>query len=454
MKSLFIFRRDFRIYDNHALIEAFKDSSEILLLFIFTPEQIKKNEYFSSNGFQFLIESLKDLNDQLNNKLFLIMDNNIKALKYIKKEFNFEAIYFNMDYTPYAIHRDQEIKEYCLKEDIHCHIYEDYLLAPIGTFLKKDETCYEVYSPFARYAKTFSIKHVNLYKIDKKKIKHLKNKIEFNDLLKFYKINPNIMVHGGTKNGLNILKNINKFSSYDQCRNILDYSTTHLSSYIKFGCISIRDVYHSFLNTFGIDFGVINQLYWREFYFYLIYYHPRILEKGESMKQKYDKIKWKNKPSFIEAWKNGRTGYPVVDAAMNQLNTEGFMHNRGRLVTSAVLIKILQCDWRIGEKYFAQQLIDYDPSVNNGNWQWGSSSGADSQPYFRIFNPWTQSKKFDPNCIYIKKWLPQLKNIPSKEIHQWDKYYQNYKNIDYNGPITSYEDARKETLEMYKNALN
>ena len=138
---------------------------------------------------------------------------------------------------------------------------------------------------------------------------------------------------------------------------------------------------------------------------------------------------------------------------MRELNTIGFMHNRGRLITSGILIKILQCDWRIGEEYFATKLIDYDPLVNNGNWQWSSSSGADSTPYFRIFNPWLQSKKFDPDCIYIKKWLPELKSIPNKEIHQWNKYYQNYKHIEYPGPINNYEEARKETIQIYKNAL-
>ena len=454
MKSLFIFRRDYRIHDNHSLIQSFKNSSEVCVAFIFTPEQVKKNDFFSSNAFQFLIESLKELNNELNNNLFLIMDTNIKALKTIKKEFNYDAIYFNMDYTPYAIQRDKEIEDYCLKENIHYHVNEDYLLSPIGTYLKKDGTCYGVYSPFAKNAKLFDVERVNSYKIDKKKCIKLKNKIEFEDLLKYYAINPKLMIKGGRKKGLEILNNVSSFNSYDKCRNILDYSTTHLSAYIKFGCISIREVYYAFFNKFGKDFGIINQLYWREFYFYLIYYYPDILKNGVSMKEKYDKIKWKDNKKFIEAWKKGKTGYPVVDAAMTQMNTEGYMHNRGRLIVSAILIKILQVDWRIGEKYFAQQLVDYDPSVNNGNWQWASSSGADSQPYFRIFNPWTQSKNFDPNCIYIKKWLPQLKNVPSKEIHQWDKYYQNYKNIDYNGPITSYEEARKETLDMYKKALN
>ena len=454
MKSLFIFRRDYRLYDNIALNEVFKNSSEVVLAFIFTPEQVKKNDYFSSNCFQFLIESLKELNEELNGRLFLIMDSNIKALKTIKKEYDFETIYFNKDYTPYAIQRDQEIEDYCLKENIQCEVYEDYLLSPMGTYLKKDDTCYSVYSPFAKNAKLFDVPKVQTYKIDKKKCVKIKNKIEFNDLLKYYKLNPQLMIKGGRKKALIILEHISTFSTYEKNRDILDYSTTHLSAYIKFGCVSIREVYYAFFKKYGQNFGIINQLYWREFYFYIIYYYPKILEDGVSMKEKYDKIKWKNNKKFIEAWKSGKTGYPVVDAAMNQMNTEGYMHNRGRLIVSAILIKILQVDWRIGEKYFAQQLVDYDPSVNNGNWQWVSSSGADSQPYFRIFNPWTQSKKFDPNCVYIKKWLPQLKDIPSKEIHQWDKYYKNYKDIDYNGPITSYEEARQETLEMYKKALN
>ena len=138
---------------------------------------------------------------------------------------------------------------------------------------------------------------------------------------------------------------------------------------------------------------------------------------------------------------------------MRQLNTIGFMHNRGRLITSAILIKILKCDWRIGEKYFAQQLIDYDPLVNNGNWQWSSGSGADSQPYFRIFNPWTQSKKFDPDCIYIKQWVPELKDIPCKEIHEWYKYCGDHPTVSYPSPINNYEEAREEIKEIYKKGI-
>ena len=467
MKSIFIFRRDFRIFDNHGLIKCFEESDEVLLIFIFTPEQITKNKYFSSNSFQFLIESLEDLNNELkkyNAQIYFYFGDNIEILKKIEKDYKFDAIYCNQDYTPYAIQRENSIKTYLEKENIskdtnkNLILVQDYLLAPIGTFCKKDGSAYEVYGAFRKNSVKFEIEKVNtsfdLNKKDyKSKIVKIKNDFSLDDLQKYYINNPNIMVHGGRKNALKILKNISKFSNYEECRNTLDYSTTHLSSYIKYGNVSIREVYYKIADKFGKDCVLINQLFWREFYFYIGYYFPRVLQ-GKSLKVKYDKIKWPNNPKYIEAWKHGLTGYPVVDVCMHELNTIGFMHNRGRLITSGILIKILQCDWRIGEEYFATKLIDYDPLVNNGNWQWSSSSGADSTPYFRIFNPWLQSKKFDPDCIYIKKWLPELKSIPNKEIHQWNKYYQNYKNIDYPGPINNYEEARKETIQIYKNALN
>jgi len=478
MKSIFIFRRDFRIFDNHGLIKCFENSDEVLLIFIFTPEQITKNKYFSSNSFQFLIESLEDLNDEFNKynaHIHFYFGENVEILKKIEKIYKYDTIYCNKDFTPYAIQRDNSIETYLEKENINNNtnntntnntntnkskkliLVEDYLLAPMGTFCKKDESAYEVYGAFRKNSMNFEIEEVNtLFDLNKKdyknKIIKIKNNFSLNDLDKYYTKNANIMVHGGRKNALKKVKNINNFATYDECRNILDYSTTHLSSYIKYGTVSIREVYYKIVYKFGKDCGLINQLFWREFYFYIGYYFPRVLE-GKSLKEKYDKIQWSNNHKYIEAWKKGLTGYPVVDACMHELNCIGFMHNRGRLITSGILIKILQCDWRIGEEYFATKLIDYDPLVNNGNWQWSSSSGADSTPYFRIFNPWLQSKKFDPNCIYIKKWLPELNLVPNKEIHQWNKYYQNYKNINYPGPINNYEEARKETIELYKKAL-
>ena len=458
MKSLFIFRRDFRLVDNTGLIQCINESTEVLLIFIFTPEQIEKNEYFSSNSFQFLIESLDCLNGEVKKYkgyIHYYFGENISILEKIKEIYEYDKVYTNKDYTPYAIKRDEEINIYLKKEKKELILVEDYLLSPMGTFLKKDGTPYQKYTPFWKNSWEFTIRKVNLESPWEKKnifITKKDNTISLNDLQKYYKINNEIMVHGGRKNALIILDNINKFNKYEDFRNDLTYETTHLSSYIKYGNISIREVYHLFNKKFGQKCTLNSQLVWREFYFYIGYYFPRVLQ-GKSLKEKYDQISWKNNKTFIKSWKNGITGYPVVDAAMRQMNTIGFMHNRGRLITSAILIKILNCDWRIGEKYFAEQLIDYDPLVNNGNWQWSSGSGADSQPYFRIFNPWTQSKKFDPDCIYIKKWVPELKDVPSKEIHEWYKYYNKYKNISYPHPINNYEDAREEIKETYKIGL-
>jgi deoxyribodipyrimidine photo-lyase len=197
---------------------------------------------------------------------------------------------------------------------------------------------------------------------------------------------------------------------------------------------------------------LIDQLLWREFYYYLAYYFPRVLQ-GKSLKEQYDGIKWNNDPKIFEAWTNGNTGFPGVDAGMREMNSTGYMHNRARLITSGILIKILNIDWRLGEKYFARTLIDYDPSVNNGNWQWSSGSGADSQPYFRIMSPWKQVIDNDPDCEYIKKWIPELADVPVKDILNWGKSYTKYKNIKYPKPIVDYEVMRKEIVDVYKKGI-
>jgi deoxyribodipyrimidine photo-lyase len=211
----------------------------------------------------------------------------------------------------------------------------------------------------------------------------------------------------------------------------------------KYGCLSIREVYHILKHE-----DLKAQLIWREFYYYINYYFPKLLSKSKSFQSKYDGIKWVHNNKHLELWKRGETGYPIIDACMRQLNTTGYMHNRGRLIVANFLNRILGLDWRFGELYFAQQLIDYDPCVNNGNWQWVSSVGIDTKPSSqRIFNPWLQSKRYDHDCIYIKQWIPELKDIPSNHIHQWDIYGD--KKI-YILPIIDYADARQRSLKMYK----
>ena len=267
---------------------------------------------------------------------------------------------------------------------------------------------------------------------------------------KLYTFNDKLNLHGGRTNGLKQLSKIKNQKQYNSTRNNLDKQTSELSAFIKFGCISIREVYWYIKEHLGPSSTLIYQLIWRDFYFQLGFGFPHVL-KGKPLKEKYSKIEWDNNPTKLKKWKDGRTGFPIIDAGMRQLNTIGYMHNRARLITASFLVKTLLIDWRLGEKYYATRLYDYDPLVNNGNWQWVSSSGADSQPYFRIFNPWLQSKKHDPDCKYIKKWIPELKEVEPNIIHNWYKYYDkdDYKNI-YLSPIVEFDKEKKKVLSVYK----
>ena len=453
--NIFIFRRDFRLIDNKGLEYAMNNFDNIIPIFIFTPEQITtKNKFISNNSIQFMIESLQDLDSELhknNSKLHIFKGNNITVLKKIHKQINIDNIIFNKDYTPYAIKRDNSIEKFCKQNNINCVMIEDYLLHPIGTLLKDNNDPYTVYTPFKNNGLKFTVD-----KPLKNKIKNLisENKLKTNEYIK-YQTNENILVRGGRLNGLKQLKNIKNQKKYNTNRNNLTIQTSLLSAYIKYGCVSIREVYWHILNLFGKSNQLISQLFWREFYFYIAYYFPQVL-KGKNYNTKYDAIKWNTNNKLFKAWCDGLTGYPIIDAAMTELNTTGYMHNRGRLITSNFLNRILGQDWRKGEQYFATQLTDYDPSVNNGNWQWIASTGVDPKPYFqRLFNPWLQSKKFDKNAEYIKKWLPQLSDIPAKELHEWEKYSINYdlNDINYIKPIVDYKTQRKLSVDMYRDVL-
>ena len=444
-KSLFIFRRSFRLQDNTALIEALKQSKNVIPIFIFTPEQVKNNKYKSNNAIQFMIEALNDLDKDLKkkgSKLNFFYDEIDILNKIIKKE-KIDAIFVNMDYTKYSTDRDKKILKICKENCIDFNSYEDLLLLDIGT-IKTNNNPYKKFTPYFNKAKLKEVREVkrnnysNYYK---------KSISSYKDYNKFYKENKNISVRGGRDNALKILKNLNKYKGYNTDRNNLSLLTTRLSAYIKFGCISIREVYYGFKKVLPNSNQLFKQLFWRDFYYNIAYFYPRIF-KG-AMKEKYNKLDWDNNISYFNKWKKGETGYPIVDAGMRELNETGYMHNRARLITSNFLIKLLLIDWRKGEQYYATQLVDYDPSVNNGNWQWGAGSGADSQPYFRIFNPWLQSKKFDKDCEYIKKWIPELKNVDNKDIHNWENKYQDY-DIDYPKPIIDYKKQKEKSIQMYK----
>lgn len=480
--SIFIFRRDLRIRDNTAFIECFKEKDIIIPIFIFSPSQVTNNEYKSNRSVQFMIESLESLEKELSrnnnsNKqpILYFYGQELSIIQSIHKKIVFDNIYINKDYTPFSKHRDETIKSFCDKNKINFYSFHDVCLYVPGSILTGNGEIYKKYTPFYNNC----VKNKNLIPSASKVISNnksfisntklydkclnLKNLISLKEAyLKLTIPTATNRFFGGIEEANKKLSLINEFSNYQDERNDLTKETTQLSPYIKYGCLSIRDVYEKILSSLkNKSEDIIKQLIWRDFYIHLMNEYPETLNGwnsksgNKSLKPKYDNIKWGNNKKWFNSWCNGETGYPIVDACMKELNNTGYMHNRGRLIVSSFLIKILQIDWRWGEKYFATKLIDYDPAVNNGNWQWASGSGADSQPYFRIFNPELQSYKHDKNAEYIKKWMPNLKNIEAKHLHEWQKYYKEYDldDILYFKPIVEYSKMKENTLKLYKKYL-
>ena len=459
--SLFIFRRDLRLADNTGLMKALSESEKVIPLFIFTPMQVSnKNKYKSSNAIQFMIESLFDLDYQINKinvkcRLWIGYGDEIKIINKIHSSINVNAIYINEDYTPYAIKRDNSIKKYCMDHQISFSVSTDVLLLDINTMTASNGNHYHNFTLFYNKALNYEIrkpKYVqkNNYKSFTADFKqwNIKNADKFLLDHNYYQINLNIAIIGGRKAATKILHNIQKFKNYKKIKQFPACDTTKLSAYLKFGCISVREAYVAFqIEKSG---ELVRGLYWRDFYYYVSIHFKQFYRYEHIMADYPSDTKWDNNRKYFNAWKNAKTGFPLIDAAMNEMNITGFMHNRGRLAVSSFLVKDLLIDWKYGERYFSTKLVDIDRAQNVGNWNWSSSFGLDNTPFLRIFNPWTQSKTYDPDCEYIKKWIPELINVENKHIHRWDKYHNLYKNIDYPDPIINHDVQRKKFIKFYK----
>lgn len=460
--SIFIFRRDLRLDDNTGLIKAMVSSKKVIPLFICTPTQLSdSNKYKSSNAIQFMIESLYDLNDQIkesNSKctLWVTYGDEIAILKKIHTKIKYGAIYVNEDYTPYSILRDKSIKKFCKINNIDFNSSTDILLTDTLDTTAKNGNYYHIFTQFYNTStkipirKPESNKETNFMPINSdfstwkigKIDKYLINK-------NFYEINPELAVNGGRFIGSKILSKMAKFKSYAKTHNTPIINTTRLSAHNKFGTVSIREVYFAFKNK-AKSVDLCKQLYWRDFYYYIGVHFAKDFYQHKNIRiESKDKIAWDNNKHNLKLWQNGNTGFPIVDAGMVELNISGFLHNRLRLIVSSFLVKDLLIDWKYGEEYFGKKLVDIDRAQNTGNWNWSSSFGLDSTPFLRILNPHTQSKTYDPECDYIKKWLPELADIEPKHLHQWDKYYKLYPKIKYPKPIIEHDAQRKLFIEYY-----
>jgi deoxyribodipyrimidine photo-lyase len=449
--GLFIFRRDLRIIDNNGLNLLNEKCKNIYTIFIFTPEQVGSgNKYKSDNAVQFMIESLEDLSNQISKsggKLYTFYGHNEKVVEDCIKAWDINIVCFNLDITPYARERDAKIISLCEHLKTYIMYDYDYYLHQPGTIINGSGQPYQKFTP---YYETCLKKKVDAPSAPKKihfasSHAHIPNQITLDSAMKkFTHINPNILVHGGRPDAMKTLKTaVRTQTHYPATHNDLDKQTTQLSAYIKFGCVSIREVYKSLRGKPAI----IRQLIWRDFYANILYSFPYVL--GKAMKPKYNKVAWHHNEKWLNAWKKGDTGFPIVDAGMRQLNDTGYMHNRARLIVASFLTKTMLISWKEGEEFFAKKLTDYDPASNNGNWEWTASTGADSQPYFRIFNPWEQAKNFDPDCEYIKKWVPELKDVSVKDIFDWETQWINHKETNYPKPICNYEKQRELALKMF-----
>lgn len=446
-KSLFIFRRDLRINDNTALNLALKLSKTVVPCFVFDPVQINKHAYQSVPGLQFMLSSIKSLQQQLQqlgSELNCYYGNPELLIKKLYQSQNIDAVFLNRDYSPFSRKRDHAIFQCCQLLNIQFHYVSDALINDPEQVLKPDGNAYKVFTPFYNKAKSVPVPLPQPLETGKfcsaldKKLQY-----DFNQLIDK---KSHFMSLGGSEQALKILNDLQQYEGYQQQRDFPALNaTSRLSAHLKFGTCSVRQVYYAIASQLNTEHPLIKQLYWRDFFTHIGFHYPKVF--GHAFHEKYDAIPWSKDLDLFQAWATGKTGFPIVDAGMRELNQTGFMHNRVRMITASFLVKDLHISWRWGERYFAQHLIDYDPCVNNGNWQWAASTGCDAQPYFRIFNPWLQQQKFDANCDYIHQWIPELKAIDTTIIHKWEKKHFT---CAYPAPIVDHKIQSTKAKEMFK----
>ncbi len=444
--SLFLFRRDLRTVDNTGLNEALRLSEKVIAGFVFDDRQIQKHPYQSKPALQFMLQSLLDLKQQLqavNGELNLFQGLPIEIIKNLHAQEKIQAVFVNRDYTPFSRRRDAEIAELCQQLNITFYSLPDALLTEPEQAVKSDGNAYKVFTAFYNNARLFPVAEPQV--LFATHFLTVDSRVTIEQLTELYN-NPSITLQGGRTAALQILKNINKCADYENSRDFPALqSTSQLSAHLKFGTVSVREVFHCIAGQLNTQHPLLRQLYWRDFLTHIAYHFPKVF--GHAFIDKFDKLVWDNNQDYFQAWADGKTGFPIVDAGMRELNSTGFMHNRVRMIVASFLTKDLRISWRWGERYFAQHLIDYDPCLNNGNWQWAASTGCDAQPYFRIFNPWLQQQKFDPQGEYIYRWIPELRAVPIKVLHQWDKkYYGSF----YPAPIINHSAEVAITKERFK----
>ncbi len=393
--SVFWFRRDLRLNDNKGLLAALKSGNPVLPLFIFD-ENILGELKSDDPRVTFIHESLSKINKGLNTRgsaLLVRKGDPASVWHDLLKEYEIAALYINKDYEPYAIGRDNSVEELLRGKGIRIERFRDQVIFEENDILKPDNKPYTVFTPYSRrwlqrFKETFKSSTVN-------------EVLPEDHFLPFSSRFPSLEETGFTKSNIHVRPwNPDVIPDYHQNRDIpAADGTSFLSPHLRFGTVSIREIAAKAAAGNPV---FLNELIWREFFMQILFHFPHVVTGN--FRKNYDDIRWNNDEKEFQRWCAGETGYPIVDAGMRQLNETGFMHNRVRMITAGFLCKHLLIDWRWGEAYFAEKLLDYELSSNNGNWQWAAGTGCDAAPYFRVFNPDTQQKRFDPQNEYVKKW--------------------------------------------------
>ena len=461
------FRRDLRLYDNAALFYALKDSNQVFPVFIFDTKILSKLKNKKDRRIEFILRSLTEIKKTLNENgsdLIVEMGDPEFLIPKLIKEYKCNSLYINRDYEKFAQDRDQTISKFLLNQKVTTFTFKDQVLFESDEILTQSNNPYTVFTPYKNnHLRRLNEQGIELYDCENHKDNFAKFTSKALPALKelgFEKTNlEDLDLPTGTSGGKNLLEKFYKnIKSYSTNRNFPSIrGVSYLSVHNRFGTLSIRHL--AKLAIEADNDGALtwlSELIWRDFYFQIIANFPQVSEK-KSFKSQFENLKFENDEKKFEAWKNGLTGFPIIDAAMKQINQTGYMHNRLRMIVSSFLVKDLLIDWRWGEKYFEDNLIDFDFSANNGGWQWAASTGCDSQPYFRIFNPVLQSEKFDKDGSFIKKYIPQLTPLSVKEIHQPWVYFEKNRDafpiklgIDYPFPIVDHKEQRDMALSMYK----
>ncbi len=428
--AVFWFRRDLRLEDNAGLYHALKSGLPVLPVFIFDKEILVKLGDKDDARVTFIHQTIESLNSELcqyGSSLLVLFDKPCDAWTKLLNDYAIDAVYINHDYEPAAIFRDEAVAKLLNENHIPFNTYKDQVIFEKDEVTKDDGKPYTVYTPYQRkwYQKLSSF--------------YLEEYSSKNYYSRFFKTSP-FQIPSITQIGFE--KSEREFPLVHYKELIPNYAenrdfpaiegTTHIGIHLRFGTVSIRELARV-ANSFN-EKTWLNELIWREFYMMILYHFPQTAQ--QSFRPEYDRIKWVNNEQQFAAWCNGQTGFPLVDAGMRELNSTGYMHNRVRMVTASFLTKDLLIDWRWGEQYFARKLLDYEMASNVGGWQWAAGCGTDAAPYFRIFNPDAQLKKFDPELKYIKKWVPEYADFSR-----------------YPKPVIDHAVARERCLRVFKEAL-